>query len=233
MYPSSAVAQSHVPGAAVSCALQQPPPSCTANAFPAHHRTASIFQNPSFDNKHSAYRSTEASSSISKADEAALTNDQYHVEPVCAQPISSTMVTTSTNTATTSAMMVDDTAMKAEVLPEVNACNSIKDEAVKPADANQTQTERNADPAGDNGSSSAVRKVRAAECAVRGDAAVLGVADITGSAATGTILFWCSATLKAQQYAVRSRPCREMTAFSRFDLLRFHLVRTRFAARFR
>lgn len=160
MYPSSAVAQSHVPGAAVSCALQQPPPSCTANAFPAHHRTASIFQNPSFDNKHSAYRSTEANSSISKADEAALTNDQYHVEPVCAQPVSSTMVTTSTNTATTSAMMVDDTAMKAEVLPEVNACNSIKDEAVKPADANQTQTERNADPAGDNGSSSAVRKVR-------------------------------------------------------------------------
>lgn len=73
----------------------------------------------------------------------------------------------------------------------------------------------------------------AAECAVRGDAAVPGVADIAGSAATGTILFWCSATLKAQQYAVRSRPCREMTAFSRFDLLRFHLVRTRFAARFR
>lgn len=159
MFPSSAVAQSHVPGSAAPCALQQPPPSSTANSFPSHHRTASIFQNPSFDNKHSAYRSAEVSVSVNKVVNPASSvenNDkvhhQYHHQPSS----TTTTTTTSTNTATSSAMMVDDTIVKAEVKAAADApqTNEAKADDVK------QQTEANADATGDAGSDSAVRKVR-------------------------------------------------------------------------
>lgn len=167
MYPSSAIAQSHLPGSTAPC-LQQPPPSSTISNFYSHHRTSAIFQNPSFENKHSTFRSSsEVSVSVNKVTNLTSDNDkdeQYHPQPAFSQPCAdSTMVTTSTSTATDSAMLVDEKGVKSEALPAANDTQATEDDNVKgeskDADAKQ-QPEGSTESNGDNGSNASVRKVR-------------------------------------------------------------------------
>ncbi|GAC98729.1 hypothetical protein PHSY_006323 [Pseudozyma hubeiensis SY62] len=166
MYPSSAVAQSHLPGSTAP-SLQQPPPSSTASNFHSHHRTSAIFQNPSFDNKHSTFRSSEVSVNVNKvnnqtSDEGKV--EQYHSQPAFAQACTdSTVVMTKTSTATDSAMMVDEMGVKAEARSEAHDTHvTEKDNAKgesKGVDVKQ-QTEGSTEPNVDNGSNASVRKVR-------------------------------------------------------------------------
>ncbi|KAJ9478774.1 hypothetical protein PHBOTO_002262 [Pseudozyma hubeiensis] len=167
MYPSSAVAQSHLPGSSAP-SLQQPPPSSTACNFHSHHRTSAIFQNPSFENKHSNFRSSsEVSVNVNKVINPTSDNDkdeQYHPQPAFREPcVDSTMVTTSTGTATNSAMMVDETGVRSEALPGVKDPPVTEDDNVKGeskgAEAKQ-QPDGSIEPTGDNASNASVRKVR-------------------------------------------------------------------------
>ncbi|SPO25080.1 uncharacterized protein UTRI_02822_B [Ustilago trichophora] len=158
MFPSSAVAQSHVPGSAAHIGtLQQPP---TPNLLSQHHqRASSIFQNPSFDNKHSAYRSAEASVSVNlvkNSDYSQQQQQQQHsTEMQSVQHSNPTM--TSTNTATSTAMMVDEAVPPP--VSKTNASTQATNDTIndKATTDNAKAAETNAD---DAGSSSAVRKVR-------------------------------------------------------------------------
>lgn len=163
MYPSSAVAQTHVPGSAAHIGtLQQPPPSANAASL-HHHRTTSILQNPSFDNKHGAYRSADVSVSVS-VNKVANTTQQLHPHSNGATASAMERTITSTNTATNSAMMIDD---------PVNAANNgVAGKGSTQAGGNSNGDGKNveakqpgaetgaADATDDAGNNSAVRKVR-------------------------------------------------------------------------
>ena len=142
LFPSSAVAQSHVPGSATH-PIQQPPSQQTC-----HQRCASIFQNPSFDNKHSAYRKTTAASQQQQS--SATTTTELQEE---------TRTKTSTNTATDSAMMIDEPMAKIDATMET--CDKAEETKAQPQPPQQqpAATEANAG-SGDAGGNSAVRKVR-------------------------------------------------------------------------
>lgn len=143
MFPSSAVAQSHVPGSASIGTLQQPPQQ---PSHQNHNRAPSIFQNPSFDNnKHSQYRTTATTTDCNGVSVSVCSfnqpDNQHSVEQ------QKTTVTT-TNTATDSAMMVDDPAAPAPApVAKTEATTQVGDN--KAAD-NATQQNEN----------SAVRKIR-------------------------------------------------------------------------
>ncbi|TKY86095.1 hypothetical protein EX895_004920 [Sporisorium graminicola] len=117
MYPSSAVAQTYVPGSAAHIGtLQQPPSSSNASSYPPHC-SSTIVQNPTFDSKHNAYRSAEVSFSVSvnKVSHPSYTAQPQQQHPYPHQQPNSTTsasametTVTSTNTATSAAMMIDD-----------------------------------------------------------------------------------------------------------------------------
>ncbi|CDR98602.1 uncharacterized protein SPSC_01747 [Sporisorium scitamineum] len=148
MYPSSAVAQTHLSGSAHIGTLQQPPPSTNASSL-HHHRTSSIFQNPSFDNKHSAFRSADVSVSVNK-----VSTQQLHQQSNTTCSATEKTIT-STNTATSSAMMIDD-----PVAANVVGKGSTDVKSDKNGEAKQPPAEAGAEQTDDAGSSSAVRKVR-------------------------------------------------------------------------
>lgn len=156
MFPSSAVAQSHAPGSAAHISTLQQPPA-HGHLSQHHQRTSSILQNPSFDNKHSSYRSAEAGASVNLV-KGRDSQPQVDSEPRHVQHNDPMM--TSTNTATSSAMMVDE-AVAAPVAKTdastrtTDPASSEKDTAVcsKSAEASTAQ-------ANEAESNPAVRKVR-------------------------------------------------------------------------
>lgn len=105
MFPSSAVAQSHLPGASALGALQQPPPSAHIH----HHRSASFLPHQDRPN-----------------------TDMMSTAPTL----------TSTNTATNSAMVVDEPAVPPPVAktdmpaPPVKDNAEVKDEKKEVTDTN-------------------------------------------------------------------------------------------------
>ncbi|SNX83518.1 uncharacterized protein MEPE_02225 [Melanopsichium pennsylvanicum] len=150
MFPSSAVAQTHVPGSTIGT-LQQPP---THNHPSQHHQdNSAIIQNFSFDNRHSAYRSKEVSTSVNRINETHSEQLDAVEKKAVEQDISTTM---STDTATSPAMMVEDasaTIKKTNTTAQAsnNASNEKgQNDHAKPADANTN----------DACTTSAVRKVR-------------------------------------------------------------------------
>lgn len=156
MFPSSAVAQTHVPGSAAHIGtLQQPP---LHHSLSHHHqRTPSIFQNPSFDNKHSAYRSVTDSTNVVKGPSPAQQGSNKAPQPA-ARP-SNSQTTTSTSTATSSAMMVDADTPHPEAKTDVSTQTSNAIGSDAGANVNARPAEPNVEQA-DAGTNAAVRKVR-------------------------------------------------------------------------
>lgn len=155
LYPSSAVAQTHVPGSAQLGALQQPPPVPSQHH---HRRTSAIFQNPSFDNKHSAYR-TGSTGKTTAFFRSTDTQQGGKTQPVQQPQPSNTTI--SDNMSSTSAAMVVDDAARVTVTTVDAATNTSTDvvsndatSEVKPA------TEATAPATEDAGTNSTVRKVR-------------------------------------------------------------------------
>ncbi|SJX66091.1 uncharacterized protein SRS1_13533 [Sporisorium reilianum f. sp. reilianum] len=160
MYPSSAVAQAHVPGSAIG-ALQQPPASSNASSL-HHNRTWSIIQNPSFDNKHSAYRSADVSVSVNKVTYPSYTAQQPQQSNTTTSASEKETTITSTNTATSSAMMIDDPVAASGAGKASNHVGTSTDgNGDKNGEAKQQPAaEANTEQTDENGSNSAVRKVR-------------------------------------------------------------------------
>lgn len=149
MFPSSAVAQSHVPGSAAIGTLQHPP---LHPSHQHHTRTSSISQNPSLDNnKHNRYRASNTDTNGVSVSVSCVTQTDHQQDIV--EQHKSTVTTTST--ATNSAIMMDDTVPHAPAPAPV-----AKDAAITQTDNDKEANAAavaNAAPPNDN---SAVRKIR-------------------------------------------------------------------------
>ena len=168
MYPSSAVAQTHVPGSAARInSLQQPPLATNQlNHQPSrHHRTSSIFQSSLLDNNGqiSFKGGPDVDVSVNMVSESNTRHQQQSSgQGRSAQQEQSNLTRTCTSTATSSDMMTDDPApvpapvAKADPVPPGKNDTRLSENTTNDAKAAGAK-EPHADDVGGN---SAVRKVR-------------------------------------------------------------------------